>query len=106
MSTPYPTSPTPIATRAPWDLARDYATWSLISGILTWVVCPVVGAVLAVIFGILSARRAHDVGQSPPGTAVAGLILGGVQVGGIAVFTAIFLFLVILGTILEPSHKP
>jgi len=65
---------------------------SLVFGILSWVLLPFIGAILAVILGH-SARA--EIRRAPPGTiegdgmAVAGLILGWAH---LAIFVAIVLF--------------
>jgi hypothetical protein len=83
MDTPIRTSGTAIA--------------SLIFGVLSWVVLPFIGAILAVVFGH-SARK--EISRAPPGTiegdgmAIAGLILGWIHLGlFIAVVLFVFLFL-------------
>lgn len=78
MNTPIRTSGTAVA--------------SLIFGVLSWVVLPFIGAVLAVIFGH-SAR--NEIRRAPPGTvegdgmAIAGLVLGWAH---LAIFAMIIFF--------------
>jgi hypothetical protein len=91
MNTPMRTSGTAIA--------------SLIFGILSWVVLPFIGAILAIIFGH-SARK--EISRAPPGTiegdgmAIAGLILGWAH---IAIFLAVILFVfVFLGGLAFFAH--
>lgn len=74
------------------------ATVSLIFGILTWIVLPLVGAIVAVVCGHLARK---EIRQSPcsidgDGLAVAGLVLGYVHLA-FAVVGATLLLLVMFG---------
>jgi hypothetical protein len=78
---------------------------SLIFGILSWVVLPLIGAILAIVLGH-SARK--EISRAPPGTiegdgmALAGLILGWAH---IAIFVAVILFVfVFLGGLAVFAH--
>ena len=91
MDTPIRTSGTAIA--------------SLIFGVLSWVVLPFIGAILAVVLGH-SARK--EISRAPPGTiegdgmAIAGLILGWAH---IVIFVAAILFVfVFLGGLAFFAH--
>lgn len=60
---------------------NDLAVWSLVTGILSWVVCPLILGIAAIVTGS-AGRRAVQGGQANnPGMATAGLILGWVNVG-------------------------
>jgi hypothetical protein len=70
---------------------------SLVFGVLSWVTLPVIGAILAVILG---ANARSEIRRAPPGSiegdglALAGLILGWVQLAlFIAIIAFVFLFL-------------
>ena len=91
MDTPIRTSGTAIA--------------SLIFGVLSWVVLPFIGAILAVVLGH-SARK--EISRAPPGTiegdgmAIAGLILGWAH---LALFLVVILFIfVFLGGLAFFAH--
>lgn len=91
MDTPIRTSGTAIA--------------SLIFGVLSWVVLPFIGAILAVVLGH-GARK--EISRSPPGTiegdgmAIAGLILGWAH---LALFLVVILFIfVFLGGLAFFAH--
>lgn len=60
---------------------NDLAVWSLVTGILSYVMCPLLLGIAAIITGNM-ARRAADEGlANNRGMATAGLILGWVNVG-------------------------
>ncbi len=60
---------------------NDLAVWSLITGILSYVMCPILLGVAAIITGTM-ARRAADEGLADNrGMATAGVILGWVNIG-------------------------
>lgn len=73
------------------------AVISLVFGILTWIALPVVGALVAVITGHMARKEIASAPQENPiegdGMAVAGLVLGYVQ---IALCVAIMLIMLIL----------
>ncbi|OGT28499.1 MAG: hypothetical protein A2Z17_02490 [Gammaproteobacteria bacterium RBG_16_66_13] len=72
--------PTPGTTSPP---TSTLALVSLVSGIASWIVLPAIGAVVAVITGHMARReiRANPGRFSGDGLAMAGLILGYVQIG-------------------------
>jgi len=76
---------------------------SLVSGILAWPLCPIVGGVLAVIFGHVARNQIKQSGEAGGGMAIAGLVLGyaniGVAVLGIIAWIFLFVGTAILGTI-------
>ncbi len=69
------------------------ATVALVFGIGAYLVCPVVGAIVAVICGHVARRQIQRSGESGKGIATAGLILGYVQlvviIGGFLVEVAL-----------------
>ena len=84
--------PSPTLTSIP--VTSGSAIASLILGILAWTFLPFIGAILAVILGHLARS---EIRRAPPGTftgdglAVAGLVLGYVQLGFSALFLGFFL---------------
>ena len=75
------------------------AVVSLVAGIAGWTILPVLGAVVAVITGHLAKR---EIRESPgrftgDGLATAGLVLGYVQLGLIALAIIVIIFLALLG---------
>ncbi len=72
------------------------AVVSLVSGILAWVLLPFVGAIVALVTGVL-ARREIRVAEPPEegdGLAVAGIVLGGLQlVVSLLMLVVVFVFL-------------
>jgi hypothetical protein len=79
---------------------------SLIFGILSWLMLPVVGAIIAVILGHIAR---NEIRRAPPGTiegdglALAGLILGWIQIG-LAICLFLFVTLFVLGPLLFRLH--
>jgi hypothetical protein len=63
---------------------------SLISGIASWVALPLVGGAAAVVFGHLAQRQIRETGQSGSGMAVAGLVLGYLNVVMSILFICLF----------------
>ncbi|GAB4085802.1 hypothetical protein GCM10028784_24320 [Myceligenerans cantabricum] len=60
---------------------NDLGTWSLVTGILSWIVCPVILGVVAVWTGYASRRAVLEGQANNPGSATAGLILGWINIG-------------------------
>lgn len=60
---------------------NDLGTWSLVTGILSWIVCPLILGIVAVVTGH-AAKKAIRAGlANNSGAATAGLILGWINVG-------------------------
>ena len=82
---------------------------SLVSGILAWLLCPFLGAVLAVIFGHVARNQIKQSGEAGGGMAIAGLVLGyaniGVTVLGIVGWILLFAGAAFIGA-LVPSVTP
>ncbi|MEO7198651.1 MAG: DUF4190 domain-containing protein [Dokdonella sp.] len=82
----------------PVSITSSTAIASLVSGILAWIMLPVVGAIVAVICGHVA--RA-EIRRMPPGSiegdgmAVAGLVLGWLQLG--LALLGVLLLLTVLG---------
>src|SRR5258708_34365387 len=56
--------------------SNSYAVASLIFGILSWFLCPLVGGVVAVVLGHVARGQIRRSGEGGAGLAIAGLILG------------------------------
>lgn len=72
---------------------NSLAVASLIAGIAAWVVCPLLGAVLAIIFGHIARGQIKTSGEAGGGLALAGLILGYAHLAlGVLGFILVILF--------------
>ncbi len=91
----------PVLVAAP---SSGAATASLIFGILSYVFLPVIGAIVAVICGhvALGQIRASGDRVGGKGMAIAGLVLGYLQIVG---FVLIIVFVVILGAAIAGSSR-
>ncbi|HET7466269.1 MAG TPA: DUF4190 domain-containing protein, partial [Candidatus Dormibacteraeota bacterium] len=69
---------------------NSLAIASLVTGILSWVLCPFLAAVLAIIFGHVSRNQVKQSGEGGGGMALAGLILGYTNIGLSAVFIVFY----------------
>lgn len=84
------------------------------SGILAWVMCPLLAAVLAVIFGHVARGQIRQTGEAGGGLAIAGMVLGYINLAGALIIGAFYVLLVgglILGGALSgggtvPSPSP
>ena len=86
-------------------LTSNYATASLVTGILAWLVCPLLGSVPAVICGHLALS---EIAKSPTaisgrGLATAGLILGYIQIFLCALIAMGFLVLIAITVLSQPQ---
>ncbi|HEV2216514.1 MAG TPA: DUF4190 domain-containing protein [Candidatus Dormibacteraeota bacterium] len=100
-----PPYPYPYATQR----TNSLSIASLVSGVLAWVVCPFLGAILAVIFGHVARGQIKQSGEAGGGMAIAGLVLGyanlAVTVLGIIVWIFLIAGVAILGPLI-PSASP
>ena len=78
---------------------NSLAIASLVTGILSWLLCPLLGGILAVIFGHVSRGQIKRSGEGGGGMALAGLILGYLNLGG-ALVAGVIYFLLLAGLIL------
>jgi hypothetical protein len=104
-STPYeqPADPAaygqPVAPAAPQygytpsPPKNDLAVWSLITGVLSYVMCPLLLGVAAIITGTMGRRAADEGLANNRGMATAGLILGWVNVALSVLGIVLFIFL-------------
>ena len=72
------------------------AVASLVFGILSWFLCPLIGGLLAIIFGHVARGQIRRSGESGGGLAIAGLILGYAHIA-VSIVT-VFILLVIFGS--------
>lgn len=85
------------------------ATASLISGILSWILFPIIGAIVAVITGHAAKKEIRTSGGAitGDGMATAGLILGYAQIAltviGLCAFVIIFVLITVFSLSLDPS---
>lgn len=98
-----PAAPSPPPVPAPYygqpaysygPRTNSLAVASLVSGILAWVVCPLLAAVLAVIFGHIARGQIRHSGEAGGGLAIAGLVLGYVNLAGVLVVGVFYVLLV------------
>jgi len=83
-------APMPYAPTAP---TNSLAVVALVSGILSWVLCPIVAAIVAVITGHVARSQIRRTGEGGGGVALAGLILGYAHLAAFAVLTLIWVLL-------------
>ncbi len=74
---------------------NSLAVVSLISGILSWLLCPVIAAIVAVVTGHAARTQIKTSGEAGGGLAIAGLVLGYVSLGLFAL--GILFWLLLLG---------
>lgn len=72
---------------------NSLAVGALIAGIATWVLCPVIAAIVAVALGHNARSQIRRTGEGGSGMAIAGLILGYIQL----IPVGVFLLLALLG---------
>ncbi|KHK96844.1 hypothetical protein LK09_13370 [Microbacterium mangrovi] len=104
---PYAGPPAAPAYGAPAYVApptNTLAVVSLIAGIASWVVLPFVAAVVAVITGHMSLGRIKQSGESGRGMALAGVILGWVNIG-LSILATVLVVVLVLGAFgIAASH--
>lgn len=82
---------------APTPPKNDLAVWSLVTGILSYVFCPLVLGIAAIVTGTM-ARKAADQGlANNRGMATAGLILGWANVALVVIGIAFFIIALAAG---------
>jgi len=85
------------------------AVASLVFGIVSWFLCPLVGGILAVVFGHTAQGQIRRSGESGAGMATAGLVLGYIHIAAAAIFVIFWLLILggltaILGAIATSSR--
>ena len=71
---------------------------SLVSGIVSWVLVPVIGGIVAVVTGHMAKREIRRTGEQGDMLATVGLILGYIHLA-VVVLVAGFVFLVVFGAL-------
>ncbi len=97
---PYPPAAQPPTTIQYASAAMMYraaptnslAVVSLVSGIVSWFLCPLVGGIVAVASGHMAHGQIKTSGEGGAGMATAGLVLGYIHLAGWAVFLLFWLF--------------
>lgn len=74
------------------------AVVSLVFGIISWFLCPVLGAIIAVITGHVARGQIRRTGESGSGLAIAGLVLGYFHL--VAAVLVLVVWLILLGGLL------
>jgi hypothetical protein len=87
------------------------AVLSLVFGLIAWVVCPFIGAVLAIIFGHVARSQIKQSGEGGGGLAMAGLILGYVHLVAAVLFVIFWIALlggmaILMTAFPTPSPSP
>ncbi len=79
----YPQVPPPMVPPPVYAQTSSMATISLVAGIASWVLLPLIGAIVAVITGHMAKTEIRNSGGhlTGDGMATAGLILGYIQLG-------------------------
>lgn len=111
------TAPAPMQAAYPPAYAYPYGSprtnsmsvASLVSGILAWLLCPLLGGALAVIFGHVARGQIKQSGEAGGGMAMAGLVLGYANLGltalGIVAWVLLVAGIAIFGAV-APSVSP
>lgn len=94
--TPYSTQPQPHQQLSPYTAqsqpmmlyrpsTNGLATASLVFGIISWFLCPLIGGIIAVACGHIAHSQIKRTGESGSGLATAGLVLGYIHLAAFAV---------------------
>jgi hypothetical protein len=83
---PYGSGP-PVA---PARKTNGMALASLISGVVAWVALPLVGGVAAIVCGHIAQKQVRETGEEGAGLAVAGLVLGYLNLVASVLFVCVF----------------
>lgn len=75
---------------------NSLAVGALIAGIATWVICPIIAAIVAVVLGHGARGQIRSTGEGGSGMAMAGLILGYIQL----IPVGLFLLLALVGFVI------
>lgn len=82
---------------APSPPKNDLAVWSLVTGILSYVMCPLVLGIAAIVTGTMSRRAADEGLANNRGMGTAGLILGWINVALVALGIVFFVIAIAAG---------
>jgi hypothetical protein len=105
LDSPYAQPGQNVRTFGPMPAATSsLAIGSMIAGILSWVMIPILAAIVAVVLGHMARRevrdsRGHLTGD---GMALVGMVLGYIQLGLVAIAILVAIFFVIVGSSLAP----
>jgi uncharacterized protein DUF4190 len=94
---PPPPPPAPYMQQVPMvPRTNNLAIVSLIFGVVAWVLCPIVGAVVAVVTGHRARGEIRTSGEGGEGMALAGLILGYLNLGlvGVSILVIVLILLI------------
>lgn len=88
---------------------NSLAVASLVFGIVSWFFCPLLGGILAVVFGHMAHSQVKRSGEGGGGMATAGLVLGYIHIAAAALFALFWLFVLgglaaLLGVGAATSH--
>jgi DNA-directed RNA polymerase subunit RPC12/RpoP len=83
-----------------------FAIVSLVSGILGYVFLPFIGAIVAIVFGIMSRSESKSAGAAPSGMATAGIILGAIQLALVALILILVIFVLLFATVHQTTMMP
>jgi len=70
---------------------NSLAVGALVAGVASWILCPVIGAFVAVALGTGARRQISRTGERGGGMAKVGLILGYIQLGALVLFLLVWL---------------
>lgn len=76
---------------------NDLGVWSLVTGILSWILCPLVLGIVAIVTGNASRKAIREGLANNTGSATAGLILGWINVGLVGAFVLWWVAILIFG---------
>ena len=79
---------------------NDLAVWSLVTGILSWILCPLILGIVAIVTGNASRKAVREGLANNLGMATAGLVLGWINValtGAAVLVWIVFLVVGLLG---------
>ena len=68
------------------------AVVSLVTGIISWFLCPFIGGIVAVITGHVAHGQIKQSGESGAGMATAGMVLGYIHLAAVALITIFWIF--------------
>ncbi|WP_423464047.1 DUF4190 domain-containing protein [Promicromonospora sp. MS192] len=88
---PYGGAPAPQYGYAPAPPKNDLGVWALVTGILSYVMCPLLLGIAAIITGTMSRRAADEGLANNRGMGTAGLILGWINVALFVLVAAFFI---------------
>ena len=91
---------------APPQVTNTNAVVALVAGIASWVLLPVLGAIVAVVVGHMARQQIRrDPYQAGDGMAVAGLVLGWIQIGlALLALVVLFIIFVIVAAIIGGAN--